>query len=98
MLLRLARSNRGNVAMIFAISLVPLIYLTGMGVDYGSAAMREAQMQAIADAASLSAVTPAMMKLGDSASITQATNTFNAQAQTVTGVTYTGSNLTITVA
>jgi Flp pilus assembly protein TadG len=98
MLLRLARSNRGNVAMIFGISLIPLLYLTGMGVDYGSAAMREAQMNAIADAASLSAVTPTMMAEGDSASITQATNTFNAQAQVLAGVSYTAGNLSVTVA
>jgi Flp pilus assembly protein TadG len=80
------RSSRGNVAMIFAISLVPLIYLTGMGVDYGSAAMRESQLNAIADSASLAAVTPAMMDQTDSASVTAATNYFNAQATAITGV------------
>jgi Flp pilus assembly protein TadG len=83
------RSSRGNVAMIFAISLVPLIYLTGMGVDYGSAAMREAQLNAIADSAALSGVTPAIMQVmsqGDTPSVTAATNTFNAQAGTVQGV------------
>jgi Putative Flp pilus-assembly TadE/G-like len=84
--------------MIFAISLIPLIYLTGMGVDYGSAAMREAELNAIADSASLAAVTPAMMAQGDSASVTAATNYFNAQATALTGVTYTGTNLTVTVA
>ena len=72
--------------MIFGISLLPLVLLTGMGVDYGSAAMREAQLNAIADSASLAAVTPAMMKLGDSASVTAATNYFNAQAGTLAGV------------
>jgi Flp pilus assembly protein TadG len=80
------RSSKGNVAMIFAISLLPLIYLTGMGVDYGSAAMREAQLNAIADSASLAAVTPSMMDQLDSASITAATNYFNAQASALTGV------------
>ncbi|HTW33773.1 MAG TPA: TadE/TadG family type IV pilus assembly protein [Rhizomicrobium sp.] len=96
---RFLRSSRGNVAMIFAISVVPLIYLTGMGVDYGSAAMREAQLNAIADSASLAAVTPSIMgtiSQGDQPSITAATNTFNAQVGSVAGVT--NPNVTITVA
>jgi len=84
--------------MIFAISVVPLLYLTGMGVDYSSAALREAQMNAIADAASLAAVTPAMMLQTDSASITQAQNAFNSQASAVSGVTYNSANLSVTVA
>lgn len=84
--------------MIFAISLVPLLYLTGVGVDYGSAAMREAQLNAIADAASLAAVTPTMMVSQDSASVTAAKNTFNAQASTIPGVNYNSANLTVTVA
>jgi len=92
------RSTSGNVAMIFGISLIPLIYLTGMGVDYGSAAMRETQLNAIADSASLAAVTPAMMAQGDSASITAATNYFNAQAGALMGVTYNAANLNVTVA
>ena len=82
--------------MIFAISLVPLIYLTGMGVDYGSAAMREAQLNAIADSASLAAVTPAMMNQGDSTSVTAATNYFNAQATSLIGVN--SPTATVTVA
>jgi Flp pilus assembly protein TadG len=94
---RFARESRGNVAMIFAISLIPLVYLTGMGVDYGSAAMREAQLNAIADSASLAAVTPSMMAQGDSASITAARNYFNAQATNLQGVTYNAANLSVTV-
>ena len=98
MLLRLARSNRGNVAMIFAISLIPLLYLTGMGVDYGSAAMREAQIECNRRRRVAFAVTPAMMSQGDAASMTRATNTFNAQAKTLTGVSYGSTNLSVTVA
>ena len=84
--------------MIFAISVVPLIYLTGMGVDYGSAAMREAQLNAIADSASLAAVTPAMMGItngGDAASIAAATNTFNAQVGSISGITSPTVNVTV---
>lgn len=94
---RFLRSSKGNVAVIFALCIVPLLYLTGMGVDYSGAALREAQMNAIADAASLAAVTPAMMTQTNSASITQAQNTFNSQASSVSGVTYNSANLGVTV-
>ncbi len=97
-LLRFARTSKGNVSIIFAISLVPLVYLTGMGIDYSSAALREEQLNAIADAASLAAVTPSLMESSDSASITAATNAFNAQASAITGITYNSANLTVTVA
>jgi len=60
--------------------------------------MHEAELNAIADSASLAAVTPAMMAQGDSASITAAKDYFNAQASTLSGVTYNSSNLSVTVA
>jgi len=94
---RYLRASEGTVAMIFGLSLVPLVFLSGAGVDYGSAAMREAQLNAIADSASLAAVSPAMMDQGDSASITAATNYFNAQAQAITGINYNTNNLSVTV-
>jgi Flp pilus assembly protein TadG len=94
---KFVRSSRGNVAIIFAISAIPLIYMTGMGVDYSDAALRETQLDAIADAASLAAVTPAMLTQTDAASITAATDTFNAQASTLPGVTYNSTNLSVTV-
>ena len=58
---RFAKSERANVAVIFSLALVPMVYLTGMGVDYTLAVDREAQLNAAADAAALSAVTPTMM-------------------------------------
>jgi Flp pilus assembly protein TadG len=80
------RSTKGNVAIMFGLSLVPLTFLTGMGIDYTDAALRESQLNAIADAAALAAVTPAMMTQQDSASTTAAQNTFNSQASTIPGV------------
>ncbi|MGD0190266.1 MAG: pilus assembly protein TadG-related protein [Rhizomicrobium sp.] len=96
---RFLLNNNANVAMTFALALVPLIYLVGMGYDYTSASSREDQLGAIADAAALAAVTPAMMSKTDSASITAAQDTFNGQAGALPGVTYNGnSGLTVTVA
>jgi Flp pilus assembly protein TadG len=94
---RFLRSRKGNVAIMFGLSLVPLAFLTGMGVDYTNAALREEQLNAIADAASLAAVTPAMMTQTDSASITAAQNAFNAQASTLPGVTYSAKNMSVTI-
>jgi Flp pilus assembly protein TadG len=71
---------KGNVAIIFAFSLMPIALLTGMGIDYTVATQKKAQLDSAADAAALAAVTPAMMAQPPSASITAATNMFNSQA------------------
>jgi Flp pilus assembly protein TadG len=99
LLKRFLRNKSANVAMTFALAMVPMIYLVGMGYDYTSAAMREDQMGAIADAAALAAVTPAMMSQSDSASISAAKNTFSGQAGAIPGVTFNAANgITVTVA
>jgi len=92
-----AGNSRANVAMTFALSLIPICLAVGAGVDYTNAAARESQMNAYADAAALAAVKPAILSQGDSASTTTATNTFNAQAEAFAGVNYSPSNLTVTV-
>jgi len=85
-----------NVAMIFALTSIPMVFMVGMGIDYTSAADRQVQLNAAADAAVLAGVTPAMMAQPQSASIAAATNTFLAQAQKVTGVSYTPKDVTVT--
>jgi Flp pilus assembly protein TadG len=98
LLRRLLRECRGNVAMMFAVSLFPLVFLTGMAIDYTVASDRQAQLNGFADAAALSAVTPTMMAQSNSASQTAAQNTFNAQAGQLSSVTYTPSqNLNVSV-
>jgi Flp pilus assembly protein TadG len=94
----LFRNRRANVAIIFALAMVPLVYLVGMGVDYTNAVDRKTQLDADADAAALAAVSPAMLAQQDPASVTAAQNTFNAQATTVYGVNYNpGNQLTVNV-
>lgn len=68
------------MAIIAALTAMPMLYLVGMGVDYGIAAMRQEQLNAYADAAALAGVTPTMMAQATSAGKTAAENTFNAQA------------------
>jgi Flp pilus assembly protein TadG len=96
---RLARDRRGNVAMIFGLAAIPLLFAIGMGVDYANNARRWSQMNAAADAAALAAVTPQMMTQSNSAAQTAATDMFNAQIAGFTGLTFNPTtNLTVTIA
>jgi Flp pilus assembly protein TadG len=78
--------RKGNVAIIFAFSLMPIALLTGMGIDYTVAAQKKAMLDSAADAAALAAVTPALMAQPASASITAATNMFNSQIANISGM------------
>ena len=90
---RFSADRRANVAMIFAIVLIPIIFAAGMGVDYTMAARRQTKLDAAADAAALAAVTPAEFSATRQHAQTAAQNMFNAQASTVTGV----SSIVLTV-
>jgi Flp pilus assembly protein TadG len=57
---RFIRNLKGNVAIIFALSLVPIVFLAGMALDFTSATQKRARLNAAADAAALAAVTPKM--------------------------------------
>ena len=50
---RLAVHKRGNVLMIFAFAVVPMVFATGMGIDYARAARLRTKLNAIADAATM---------------------------------------------
>ncbi|MGO8833096.1 MAG: TadE/TadG family type IV pilus assembly protein [Roseiarcus sp.] len=92
------RDRRANVAMMFGLMVVPLIFIVGMGIDYGTAARLKSKMNAAADAAVLAAVTPAMMSQSDAASTTAATNMFNALVTGLPRLIYNSSTgLTVTV-
>jgi Flp pilus assembly protein TadG len=96
LLRRFSRNQKGNVAIIFALSLVPIVFLAGMGLDFGSAASKRVRLNAAADAAALAAVTPAMMGQSASTAQTAAQNIFNATASTVPGLSYSSPTVTIT--
>jgi Flp pilus assembly protein TadG len=93
---RFGRDRTGNVAVIFALSLVPAVFLAGMGLDFASATQKRVQLNAAADAAALAAVTPLMMGQSNSAAQTAATNAFNAIAGNMTGVTNVTPTVTVT--
>jgi Flp pilus assembly protein TadG len=53
---RFRRNQRGNVAMIFALAIVPLIAAVGCAIDYGRAAHIRTKFESAADAASVSSI------------------------------------------
>lgn len=70
------RHRRGNVMLLFALSLPFLTFATGMGIDYAHAMKAQTRLNAIADAAALSAVNKAMMGRGDSEAAAYARRVF----------------------
>jgi Flp pilus assembly protein TadG len=92
---RIAGDRKGNVAIIFAFSLMPIALLTGMGVDYTVATQKKTMLDAAADAAALAGVTPTLMALPPSASITAAQNMFNSQVSIIPSLNYASANLSV---
>jgi Flp pilus assembly protein TadG len=95
---RFIRETKANVAAITALAAIPMFFLTGMGIDYSMAVDRKTLLDGYADAAALAAVTPNMIAQGAAAEITAARNTFNAQAQALSDISYNAANLTVTLA
>jgi len=94
---RFGRDRRGNVAMIFGLAAVPLIFATGMAVDYGNNMHKWSAMNAAADAAALAAVTPAMMLQSNANAQTAATNMFNAEVRSISNMTMVAGYPSVTV-
>ena len=83
---RFARDPQGNLTPMFALTLLPVLGLVGVTVDYTQSSTRKVMLDAIADSAALSAVTPAMLASSDQVSINTATTLFNSQSSRVKGV------------
>ncbi|HZS85460.1 MAG TPA: pilus assembly protein TadG-related protein [Stellaceae bacterium] len=96
LLRRLLHGKRGNIAVAFAFTAAALVFLIGMGIDYTSAVVREDQLNADADAAALAALRPSLLTQSDAAAIAVATDTFNAQASAVSGITYDAKSVKVT--
>jgi Flp pilus assembly protein TadG len=81
------RDREGNLSVIFALTLLPVVGLIGAGVDYTQSSNRKLMLDGFADSAALAAVTPAMLASTDQASVSVATSVFNSQAASVKGIT-----------
>jgi Flp pilus assembly protein TadG len=102
---RFRGDTRGNLVLIFAIALIPLLAAIGCAIDYSLATRIKAKMQGAADAASVGAIAgkspgfaaaSAMTGNGSvTTAVTDATNIFNGDLASVTG--YTNLSVTATV-
>lgn len=92
-----SRNRRANVAMIFAFLLIPVLFASGMGIDYALAARKRSKLDAAADSAALAAVTPSSMALSTTNAQTLAQNMFNTLAAQVTGLKSGSLTSTVTV-
>jgi Flp pilus assembly protein TadG len=87
MLRRFAESRDANIAVIFALAMVPTIYLLGMAMDYSQALRKRSQLDAAADAAAIAAVRPAMLMQTDAVAQATATAVFQSTANSLPGLT-----------
>lgn len=78
---RFLRDRRGNTALIFALSLFPMVFLTGLGLDFSAATQKRIVLNEAADAAALSMVTPNAMTESCATAQAAAQNIFMAEAQ-----------------
>jgi Flp pilus assembly protein TadG len=65
------RSNRGNVAMMFAVATVPLTVAAGVGLDYSRAILVREQMSEALDAAALAVGSATCLTLSQAQTLAQ---------------------------
>jgi Flp pilus assembly protein TadG len=82
----LLTDRKANVAIMFAITMVPCIYLLGMALDYTQALRKQAQLNAATDAAAIAAIRPAMLTQPDSVAQATAAAVFSATANSLPGL------------
>jgi Flp pilus assembly protein TadG len=95
-LYRFAKDRKANVAVIAALTMVPIIFLLGMTLDFTQALRKKEQLDAAADAAVIAAVRPAMLMQSDTVAQATANAIFMSVANSLSGLTATPTP-TITV-
>ncbi|CCE01802.1 TadE/TadG family type IV pilus assembly protein [Bradyrhizobium sp. STM 3809] len=79
LLSRFRRNDSGNIAIIFALALLPILTFVGSAIDYSMAVRAKAKLSASIDAALLAATGYTAMRGSASDAKTAATNMFNGQ-------------------
>ena len=92
---RFRRDTGGSMALTMGLMAVPLLFAVGAGVDYGTANMSKAKLDAVADTAALAAVDHQNISSTPAAAQTVSQNMFNAEAVNLPNVSV--SNLSATV-
>ncbi|WP_375454714.1 TadE/TadG family type IV pilus assembly protein [uncultured Methylobacterium sp.] len=82
---RLARARSGQVAIIFGLAVVPMMFAAGAAVDYGRRNAAKSQLDAALDAAVLAVVSQKSNTIS-AVSLTNAETQFRAEAAKVPGV------------
>ena len=91
-----AIDRKANVAVILALTMVPIIFLLGMTLDFTQAIRKKEQLDAAADAAAIAAVRPAMLMQTDAVAQATAYAMFMSTANSLSGLAATPTP-TITV-
>jgi Flp pilus assembly protein TadG len=97
-LYRFARDRKANVAVMFALMMVPTVFLLGMALDYTHVQHMKVDLDAATDAAAVAAVTSAMMQQSPQVAQTTAQNVFNSTANTLVNNNNLAGQPTFTVA
>jgi Flp pilus assembly protein TadG len=93
---RFARDRKANVAVITALTMIPIIFLLGMTLDFTQALRKKEQLDAASDAAAIAAVRPAMLMQTDAVAQDTAYAIFMSTANSLSGLAVTPTP-TITV-
>jgi Flp pilus assembly protein TadG len=103
---RFRRDSRGNIAVIFGMSVIPILSAVGCAVDYSLATRMRAKLQSAADAASVASISQkspgynaAVLMTTDgsvTAGVTDAKNIFNGNMSGVNGFSNLTLNSTVT--
>jgi Flp pilus assembly protein TadG len=88
--------ENGSAVLSLGLSLVPITICVGAAVDYSMAGKAKAKLDAVADAAALSAVDHQAISGSAVTAQNTAQSVFNALAQGIANVTVTGSSATVT--
>jgi Flp pilus assembly protein TadG len=85
-LYRFAGDRKANIAVITALTMIPIVFLLGMTLDFTQALRKKEQLDAAADAAAIAAVRPAMLMQSDAVASATATAIFNSTAKSLSGL------------
>jgi Flp pilus assembly protein TadG len=97
-LYRFVRDRNANVAVTFALAVVPTVFLLGMALDYTHTQHMKVELDAATDAAAVAAVTSAMMQQSPQVAQTTAKNVFNITANALVNNNNLAGQPTFTVA
>jgi Flp pilus assembly protein TadG len=93
---RFRRDEGGTMALFMGLSAIPIIFSVGAGVDYSTANMAKAKLDAVADAASLSAVDRRLILQPAATAQSTAQSVFSAEATNINKVTVNSVTATVT--